>query len=86
MTSVSSDHNLFISCIRLLGVCLMVSVGYNYINSDLGFSIAQSIAIGLFGLFLTEISQGYELSLRSSVGWVFIDQGCLVISWIDDWS
>ena len=68
-----------ITILKIFGYVLIGLVVYNYINDDLGFTIANSVALVILGLCLAAIYQGYNPNLIMWVGWFFIFMGCSLI-------
>ncbi len=65
---------------RIAGLLLLILVGYHYINRPLGFSVAGSIATGIFAVCLLQVYRGYLPDARNLGGWAMILIGCILLS------
>ncbi|MCG8428978.1 MAG: hypothetical protein MI754_16605 [Chromatiales bacterium] len=64
---------------RLIGVLLLILVGYHYINEPLGFSLSGSVATVIFGICLTSVYRSYHPDQKNWIGWGLLAGGCLVL-------
>ncbi len=64
-----------ITAAKYTGFFLLILVGFHYINSPLGFSIAGSVATAIFAGCLIEIYQGYKPYRKNWIGWGLIISG-----------
>ena len=68
---------------RLIGVLLLIAVGYHTINEPLGFSLSGSIATGIFALCLLMTYKGYQPDQKNWIGWGVIVFGCLFLALLE---
>ena len=69
-----------VTAARLIGLTLLILVGYHYINAPLGFSVAGSIATVLFAGCLLALYRGYRPDAQNWLGWFAIAAGCLSLA------
>ncbi len=72
--------------VNLIGLLLLMAVGYHYINAPLGFSPAGSAAAVVFAGCLLAVYPGYVADGRNWLGWSLIAAGCLLLAAFDSWS
>ena len=66
--------------VKFVGILLLILVGYHYINKPLGFSVAGSVATGIFAICLTSVYRTYIPDGKNWIGWALIASGCLVLA------
>lgn len=71
---------------RVIGILLLILLGYHYVNEPVGFSVAGSIATGIFAICLTMVYQAYQPEGKNWIGWIMIVVGCLVLAAFDAFS
>jgi len=69
-----------ITLLKIIGFFLLILVGYHYVNEPLGFSIAGSLATGIFAICLLSIQETYEPDKKIWIGWGLISSGCLLLA------
>jgi len=69
-----------ITILKMLGFCIFILVGFHYINESVGLSVAESIAITIFGVCLTQLFPEYRNNGGTWIGWSLIVLGCFLIA------